>query len=66
MRTFRGKNDSLSFPAFAQNGPSRDDALEPGMVLRVIPALRTPGVGGAGFSATVLVTSDGHKVPTRL
>jgi Xaa-Pro dipeptidase len=39
--------------------------LVPGMVLHIVPAIRIPGVGGAGYSATVLVTEDGHEVLTK-
>lgn len=39
--------------------------LVPGMVLHVVPAIRISGVGGAGYSATVLVTEDGHEVLTK-
>lgn len=40
--------------------------LEPGMVLHVVPTLRIPGAGGAGFSATVAVTETGHEVLTAI
>jgi Xaa-Pro dipeptidase len=36
----------------------------PGMVVHVVPALRQAGLGGVGFSETVLVTPDGHEVLT--
>src|SRR5690606_25238534 len=42
-------------------GEGVDRPLQPGMVLHVVPAIRKPGVGGAGFSATVLVTETGHE-----
>lgn len=45
-------------------GEGVDRPLQPGMVLHVVPAIRKPGVGGAGFSATVLVTETGHEVLT--
>ena len=38
--------------------------FEPGMVVHVVPALRQVGLGGVGFSETVLVTSEGHEVLT--
>lgn len=38
--------------------------FEPGMVVHVVPTLRLPGVAGQGFSATVVVTADGHEVLT--
>ena len=38
--------------------------FEPGMVVHVVPALRQVGLGGVGFSETVLVTADGHEVLT--
>jgi Xaa-Pro dipeptidase len=47
-------------------GGGETTPLVPGMVLHVVPALRIPGVGGVGFSATVLVTPDGHEVLTSL
>ncbi len=40
------------------------DLLEPGMVFHVIPALLLPGIGGFGFSETVLVTELGCDVLT--
>jgi Xaa-Pro dipeptidase len=36
----------------------------PGMVVHVVPALRQVGLGGVGFSETVLITTDGHEVLT--
>ncbi|MFN8592806.1 MAG: Xaa-Pro peptidase family protein [Thermomicrobiales bacterium] len=36
----------------------------PGMVVHVVPALRQVGLGGVGFSETILVTPDGHEVLT--
>jgi Xaa-Pro dipeptidase len=36
----------------------------PGMVVHVVPALRQVGLGGAGFSETVLVTAKGNEVLT--
>lgn len=39
--------------------------LEAGMVLHAVPAIRMPGRGGFGLSATVLVTEDGHEVLTK-
>lgn len=38
--------------------------LEPGMVLHAVPAIRIPGRGGVGLSATVLITEDGPEVLT--
>jgi Xaa-Pro dipeptidase len=38
--------------------------FQPGMVLHVVPALRQVGLGGAGFSETVLVTPEGNEVLT--
>jgi Xaa-Pro dipeptidase len=38
--------------------------FEPGMVVHVVPALRQVGLGGVGFSETVLVTPDGREVLT--
>jgi len=46
-------------------GEGETTPLVPGMVLHVVPALRIPGVGGVGFSATVLVTPDGHEILTK-
>jgi Xaa-Pro dipeptidase len=40
--------------------------FEPGMVVHVVPALRQAGLGGVGFSETVLVTSEGQEVLTRV
>lgn len=36
----------------------------PGMVVHVVPALREEGLGGVGFSETVLLTESGHEVLT--
>jgi hypothetical protein len=36
------------------------------MVVHVVPALRQAGLGGVGFSETVLVTLEGHEVLTSL
>jgi len=38
--------------------------FEPGMVVHVVPALRQVGLGGVGFSETVLVTPEGNEVLT--
>jgi Xaa-Pro dipeptidase len=38
--------------------------FQPGMMLHVVPALRQVGLGGAGFSETVLVTPEGNEVLT--
>jgi Xaa-Pro dipeptidase len=38
--------------------------FEPGMVVHVVPAMRQVGLGGVGFSETVLVTSEGNEVLT--
>lgn len=46
-------------------GDGETTPLEPGMVLHVVPAIRIPGLGGAGYSATVLVTETGHEILTR-
>ncbi|RKF14176.1 aminopeptidase P family protein [Roseovarius spongiae] len=40
--------------------------LEPGMVMHAVPAIRIPGRGGVGLSATVLITEDGPEVLTRI
>jgi Xaa-Pro dipeptidase len=39
--------------------------LRPGMVLTVEPGIFLPGVGGATFSDTVVVTDDGNEALTR-
>ncbi|SDE68970.1 M24 family metallopeptidase [Auraticoccus monumenti] len=39
--------------------------FQPGMVVHVVPTLRRAGVGGQGFSATVLVTEGEPEVLTR-
>jgi Xaa-Pro dipeptidase len=38
--------------------------LQPGMVLTVEPGIFLPGVGGATFSDTVVVTADGYETLT--
>ena len=38
--------------------------LQPGMVLHAVPAIRIPGRGGIGLSATVLITEDGPEILT--
>ncbi|MFG3689835.1 M24 family metallopeptidase [Micromonospora sp. NPDC047740] len=38
--------------------------FQPGMVVHVVPTLRIAGVGGIGFSATVLVTDTGNEILT--
>ncbi len=40
--------------------------LQPGMVLHAVPAIRIPGRGGVGLSATVLITEEGTEVLTRV
>ena len=39
--------------------------LEPGMVFTVEPGVFLPGVGGASFSDTVVVTEGGYETLTR-
>ena len=39
--------------------------LQPGVVLTVEPGIFVPGVGGASFSDTVVVTENGHETLTR-
>ena len=39
--------------------------LRPGMVLTVEPGIFVPGVGGATFSDTVVVTASGSETLTR-
>ena len=34
------------------------------MVIHVVPTLRLEGVGGIGYSATVLVTNSGYEILT--
>ncbi|WP_020574513.1 M24 family metallopeptidase [Actinopolymorpha alba] len=38
--------------------------FQPRMVVHVVPTLRLEGVGGIGFSATVLVTEQGNEILT--
>lgn len=45
-------------------GNNQTRPLEAGMVLHVVPAIRKPGRGGFGTSATVVVTADGCEVLT--
>jgi Xaa-Pro dipeptidase len=46
-------------------GYGQTTKLRPGMVLHAVPAIRVPGHGGVGLSATVLITEDGPEVLTR-
>lgn len=47
-------------------GYGQHTKLQAGMVLHAVPAIRIPGRGGIGLSATVLVTDDGPDVLTRV
>lgn len=46
-------------------GYGQTTKLQPGMILHAVPAIRIPGRGGVGLSATVLITEDGPEVLTR-
>jgi Xaa-Pro dipeptidase len=45
--------------------PGDERVLAPGMTFHLVPLLLIPGVGGIGFSETVLVTRTGCEVLTR-
>lgn len=47
-------------------GYGQTTKLQPGMVLHAVPAIRIPGRGGVGLSATVLITEDGPEILTRV
>ena len=47
-------------------GYDQTTQLQPGMVLHAVPAIRIPGLGGVGLSATVLITEAGPEILTRL
>ncbi|GAA3615193.1 Xaa-Pro peptidase family protein [Kineosporia mesophila] len=38
--------------------------FEPGLIVHVVPTLRSEATAGWGFSATLLITDDGHEVLT--
>ena len=43
---------------------TEEKLFEVGMVIHVVPTLRLEGVGGIGYSATVLVTNSGYEILT--
>ncbi|MEW1720507.1 Xaa-Pro peptidase family protein [Streptomyces sp. NPDC093109] len=45
-------------------GENEQRVFAPGMVVHVVPTLRIKDTAGIGFSATVLLTEDGHEVLT--
>ncbi|WP_137389972.1 M24 family metallopeptidase [Rhodoligotrophos defluvii] len=45
-------------------GYGQTTKLQPGMVLHAVPAIRIPGRGGVGLSATVLITESGAEILT--
>jgi Xaa-Pro dipeptidase len=45
-------------------GYGQHQKLQAGMVLHAVPAIRIPGRGGVGLSATVLITEEGPEVLT--
>lgn len=47
-------------------GYGQHERLRPGMVLHAVPAIRIPGEGGIGLSATVLVTEDEPEILTQV
>jgi Xaa-Pro dipeptidase len=46
-------------------GYGQHQKLQAGMVLHAVPAIRIPGRGGVGLSATVLITEEGPEVLTQ-
>jgi Xaa-Pro dipeptidase len=47
-------------------GYGQQTRLQEGMVLHAVPAIRIPGRGGVGLSATVLITADGPEILTQV
>lgn len=47
-------------------GYGQSTRLEPGMIVHAVPAIRIPGRGGVGLSATVLITETGPEILTRV
>jgi len=45
-------------------GFGEETILQPGMVIHAVPAIRKPGVGGIGLSATVSITESGPEILT--
>ncbi|MFE4057787.1 M24 family metallopeptidase, partial [Streptomyces sp. NPDC059096] len=45
-------------------GENEQRLFAPGMVVHVVPTLRLRDTAGIGFSATVLITENGHEVLT--
>jgi Xaa-Pro aminopeptidase len=46
-------------------GYGQQTKLEPGMVFHAVPAIRIPGRGGVGLSATVLIAEEGFEILTQ-
>jgi Xaa-Pro dipeptidase len=69
MRGYFGYSIGIGFPPSwversVEIAVGRKDVLEPGMTFHLHRVLRVPGLMGAGFSETVVITQNGHELLT--